>query len=174
MLSVVVADSSVLIVLAKVRRLDLLRRLYGTVLVGPAVRHEVVDEGRRVAALGLHLVERAISDGWLQECRPTLVERRFLSRLQRETRLGAGEIEALSLAKHRVHPLLVDDKEARMTAETLGIDYTGTMGVLLEGYQEKELTLGELEVAVSDISRVLWLSPTVVASILRRAREGRR
>jgi hypothetical protein len=33
------------------------------------------------------------------------------------------------------------------------------------------LSLGEFEDAIGDLTRVLWLSPTVVAAILKVARE---
>ena len=39
----IVADASVLIALAKMRRLDLLRGVYGDVLIGPVVKAETVD-----------------------------------------------------------------------------------------------------------------------------------
>jgi predicted nucleic acid-binding protein len=46
-------------------------------------------------------------------------------------RLGAGEIEAISLAQElRADLLLVDDKEARKAAEARGLTCTGTLGVL--------------------------------------------
>jgi predicted nucleic acid-binding protein len=38
----VVVDASVLIVLAKLRRIHLLRVVYGAILLGPVVHHEVV------------------------------------------------------------------------------------------------------------------------------------
>jgi predicted nucleic acid-binding protein len=170
----VVTDASVLIVLAKVRHLNLLKHLYGSVLIGPVVRYEVVDEGRRVGALGVQLVERAMSDGWLQECHLSLRERRFVARLEGGTHLDPGEIEALSLAKHRGTTILVDDKEARLTAQGLGLDFVGTLGVLLEAYRKGHLPHAGLEDAANDVSRVLWLSPGVIAAILRSAREGGR
>ncbi len=39
----IVADASVLIALAKMRRLDLLREVYGDVLIGPVVKAETLD-----------------------------------------------------------------------------------------------------------------------------------
>lgn len=53
----VVVDASVLIVLAKLRRIQLLRTVYGTVLLGPVVHREVVVEGRRLHARGVEQVE---------------------------------------------------------------------------------------------------------------------
>jgi len=47
----------------------------------------------------------------------------------------------------------------------------GTAGVLLEARVRRRLTLGELETALRELCEVLWLSPAVVAEIMRLARE---
>jgi predicted nucleic acid-binding protein len=170
----VVVDATVLIVLAKLRRLGLLKTLYGNILIGPVVKTEVVDEGRRIRAAGVELVEQAINEGWLVVVRPNRAEQALSRRLSRVTRLDDGESEAIALSHHRQLLLVVDDKEARHTAGMLGIQYLGTAGVLLQAYRKRHLTIAELEDAVHDLTRVLWLSPEVVTSILRAARQEER
>jgi predicted nucleic acid-binding protein len=173
--SSVVVDATVLIVLAKIRRLDVLRALYGKALIGPVVKAEVVDAGRRIRASGVELVEQAISDGWVRVVLPTKAEQALSRRLGRVTHLDEGESEAIVLSQHRRLTLVVDDKEARHTARMLGIHYLGTAGVLLHAYRKGHLTINELEDAVHDLTKVLWLSPEVVASILKEAhREAKR
>jgi uncharacterized protein len=135
-----VVDASVLIVLAKLRRIHLLRAVYGAILLGHVVHHEVVTQGQR---------------------------------LLRTTRLDDGEAEALALASRRKLLLVADDKEARHVAEALGIAYIGTAGVLLEAYLRRHLTLAGLEDVLTDLTKVLWLSPTVVAAVLKKAREAK-
>ena len=46
--------------------------------------------------------------------------------------------------------------------------------MLLEGFLQGGLSFEELEDTVRDLSRVIWVSPAVVAEILRRAREAKR
>ena len=67
--------------------------------------------------------------------------------------------------------MIADDSEARRVAETVGVEYVGTAGVLLEAHVRRRLTLGELETALRKLCEVLWLSPAVVAEIMRLARE---
>ena len=43
--------------------------------------------------------------------------------------------------------------------------------VLLGGFLEGHLGIGELEEAIEELARTIWLSPAVVAEVLRRARE---
>ena len=49
----------------------------------------------------------------------------------------------------------------------------GAAGVLLEAFLEEHLDLEGLEEALMDLSRVTWLSPGVVATVLKVAREER-
>jgi uncharacterized protein len=165
----VVLDASVLITLAKIRPIHLIKLLYGHGVIGPVVQHEVVDEGKRIGAPGVQFVEQALQEEWLAVERPK--SQRLTERLGRTSRLHAGEIEAISIAREHKALLIVDDKEARHVADALGITYVGTAGLLLQAYRHKHLTHEEFEDAVADLTRVLWLSPTVVASILRKARE---
>jgi predicted nucleic acid-binding protein len=62
----IIADASVLIALAKMRMLDLLNSVYGRVLIGPQVKAETVDAGKRISAPGVERIEKALDDGWLQ------------------------------------------------------------------------------------------------------------
>jgi predicted nucleic acid-binding protein len=169
----VVVDASVLIVLAKLRCIHLLRAVYGTILLGPVVHHEVVTQGQRLRARGVEQVEQALEESWLQVVRPTTGEQKLTVRLLRTTRLDDGEAEALALASRRKLLLVADDKEARHVAEALGIAYVGTAGVLLEAYLRQHLTLAGLEDVLTDLTKVLWLSPTVVAAVLKKAREAK-
>ena len=165
------ADASPLIVLAKLRRLKLLDDLYGGVLIGPVVKAETIDAGKAVRALGAEQLEAALEDGWLQTVRLTAEERGLMQRLIRRSRLDSGEAESIALASVRGLRLIVDDKEARGVSSAAGVESVGTAGALLEAYLRRHLDLDELETVLRDLSQVLWISPAVVAEILRLARE---
>ena len=68
----------------------------------------------------------------------------------------------------------MDDQEARAVAEAMHLDYLGTAAVLLDGFLKSHVTMGELEEAVEALSSTIWLSPAVVAEVLRRAREAKK
>lgn len=170
----IVADASVLVALAKMQRLDLLRQVYGKVVVGPIVKAEVVDQGKAIAAPGVEQVEKALEEGWIQVVRLTAGERGLMQRLIKTSRLDAGEAECLALAHSRKRMLIVDDKEARALAEAMRLKYLGTAAVLLEAFIKGHWTFEQLEDAVADLSKVIWLSPAVVTEILKRAREARK
>ena len=166
----IILDASPLIALAKIGRLALLKEVYGEVAVGPSVRIEVVEGGKVVDPAGVKQVEAALEARWIRELQPTAEEERLAAQLREHSRLGAGEAEALALAGSRHLLVVLDDKEARVMAQAIGIPYLGTAGVLLEALVRGCLRYDELEEATRDLGTVLWLSPDVVAEILMRAR----
>lgn len=170
----IIADASVLIALAKMRKLDLLRSVYHGVLIGPQVKRETVDAGKEIFAPGVEHIEKALDDGWLQVARLSSKERNTAHSILSKGGLGAGEAESIALASSRKLMVILDDKAARSFAEVMRITFLGTAGLLFQAFVKKHLTLAELEDAVEALSQTIWLSPAVVADILRKAREADR
>jgi predicted nucleic acid-binding protein len=166
-----VTDASVLISLAKTGRLGLLKAVFGEIAMPTQVKEEVVDAGLRISAPELIYIQQAMNEGWLRASRLTAREKELGQRLMNSTGLDPGEAEALAMAKLRDEILLVDEKEARTVARAIGVTPMGSAGVLLAAFRLRELNIEELEKAVRELSRVLWISPDIVADILGRARE---
>jgi predicted nucleic acid-binding protein len=118
-----VCNASPLIAFERLDKLSLLQQLTGTLYIPAAVRREVF--GSR--SLLTWIVERPIEQP--------------LSPLMLKPRLGAGEREAIALALE-MSPchLLVDDLDARRTAEALDIPVIGTLGLLLLARQQQLIT----------------------------------
>ena len=116
---IVVADASPLMNLAGIGQLDLLRQLYGRVLVPAAVYREVVLVGHGQPGAA----EVAAAD-W--------VEVRACTTRAMPERLDEGEAEAISLALEvQADLLLVDERRGREAATKLGVPILGLLGVLL-------------------------------------------
>ena len=110
----IVSDSGPLIALERIQQLPILPRLFGQILVPPAVQREF---GSTLRALD-----------WLVIQPPSGPPR--LATL--DVSLGAGEREALELSLQiGAARLLVDDKAARKVARTLHLPIVGTLGLLL-------------------------------------------
>jgi predicted nucleic acid-binding protein len=88
----IIADASVLIALAKMRRLDLLKLIYGDALIGPQVKAETVDAGKRISAPGVERIERALDDGWLQVARLSSKEKNTAQRIGSKGGLGSRRV----------------------------------------------------------------------------------
>ena len=169
-----VADATPLIALARIRRLELLRDCYEPVLIGPVVKAETIDAGSAVRAPGVEQLEAAVEAGWLGVAEATDAEADLARRLLQRSRLHPSEAESLAIAHVRKLRLVADDKEARSLAGTLGVPLVGTAGVLFQAYLRRSFGMDSLEKALRDLGETLWISPSVVAEVLRRARKAKR
>ena len=169
-----IADSTVIIAFAKIGRLVLLKRVFRRITISPVVKDEVVDNGLKVLAPEVRYVQQALAERWLRVTRLTDTEKKLKERLVSATTLDLGEAESIAVAKLRGITLLVDEKEARTIARGMGVEPVGSAGILLEAFKLGYLRLDELEEAVIDLARVIWLSPDIVVDIIKRAREVKR
>jgi predicted nucleic acid-binding protein len=121
---IVVSDNSVLSCLAEIGELDLLRRLYGKITVTETIRREAMHDG---APEDLRVLFSAGPD-WI-----TVVPDDF-PYLEETGALDSGEASAITLAwQHRDHCLLIlDERRGRKVATALGLQITGTAGLLAD------------------------------------------
>jgi predicted nucleic acid-binding protein len=121
-----VSDSSVIIHLSGIAQFHLLRQLYGSLLVPPAVWEEVVVQGQ--GRPGEQELTHAVADGWVTVAKP-------LAKVPLPAggaTLHPGETEAILLsASHSGSLLLMDEAAGRAIASSLGIPVMGIVGVLV-------------------------------------------
>ncbi|MBI4612292.1 MAG: DUF3368 domain-containing protein [Planctomycetes bacterium] len=121
----VVSNSSVLIALGGIGRLEVLRAKFGQIQIPDAVWREVVEEGGGRPGS----VEIARAD-WVVRI---AVADAQLARVLRQ-HLDDGEAEALALAREKgAERVLLDERPARTTAKTMGLVPLGTLGILILG-----------------------------------------
>jgi len=124
---IVVSNSSPLIALARIGRLNLLASFYKRILIPAEVHHEVTVAGR-----GLPGAEEVRKTHWievaLQKTPP------HPSMIQACQNLGAGERGAILLAKSLPADLvLLDEWKARRVARDAGLSVVGCLGILEAG-----------------------------------------
>jgi uncharacterized protein len=127
----VVCDSTPLIYLTRLGRLDLLGRFHEAVLLPPAVWQEV-------AVGGAHLpegqaIQAAAQAGWLRVERPA--GQLDITPAEADD-LDPGEGEAIQLAMERGALLAIDESHGREIAMRLGLKLTGTVGILVRARRE--------------------------------------
>ncbi|MGQ9597232.1 MAG: DUF3368 domain-containing protein [Thermoproteota archaeon] len=171
---VITSNTSPIIALAKMGRLKLLKELYELVVISPSVKVECVDRGRELGAKDVRDIEKAIEEGWIKVFELGRRQRRRVNKLVKEANIGFGEAEALVIARDKDLLMILDDKEARAIAKSLGLKYQGTAMILYEAYVRGKLNYDELIEELAKLSRVMWVSSDVMAEILRRAKEVRR
>lgn len=156
----VVADASPLIALARIGRLDLLRTMFGRLLLPDAVWYEVVAAGLDKAGTGI-----VMQADWID--RRQVTDRGLVVLLQRD--LGAGESEAIVLARETgADFVLIDERAGRTAAKRLGLRVTGLVGVLIEA-RERGILLDAAAV-VDDLQRKagFWLSDDLRLMVVGR------
>lgn len=106
----VIVDSTCLIGLERIGRLDILPALFDPVVVPPEVAREF-----------------GASINWVKIEAPTKHE--LVSALK--ILLDAGEAEAIALASEHEYKIILDDKQARSVGKSLSLPVVGTVGILL-------------------------------------------
>lgn len=163
-MSGVVSNATPLIYLAKIGRIDLLRKVFGEVFVPEEVRIEVVDKGKQLGEGDAYVVEKAIKDGWLKVL--------SVEALEIPIKLEPGEIAVFSLSRRQgLREVLVDEISARTAARLMGLIPRGTIYVLLKALEIREVNLSEFLDALSDlVKHGFRLKEEVYLEAVREAR----
>ena len=120
----VVADSSPLVILAKLACFDLLNRLFPRIYISTEVYLEVV-----VAGAALPGAAEVAGAKWVEVKR--LQNQEGLQAAQERHPLGVGELSTILLAKEiHADTVLLDDYRARTLAKGEGLQVRGSVGLL--------------------------------------------
>jgi len=161
--TVIVSNSGPLINLARIGRLDLLWSLYTTLMIPPAVHHEVVVRGG-----GQPGSDEVAQAGWITTRSVTDT----LAVAGLATMLDQGEAEAIVLAKElSAAELFVDERLGRRIAQTLGLPIKGTLGIVVRAKHRGLVpsVRGELD---NLIRHGMWISARVYNATLQAAGEA--
>lgn len=142
---IVVSDTTPLISLLKINRIDLLEKLFGKVLIPKAVFDELtVDERFKIEA---DLIKSR------QYIKVKAVKSpESVSILKRATGLDQGESEAIVLTDElNADILLMDEAKGRTISSDMGIKIMGTIGILMAAYEEHELTSDEVKACIDGL-----------------------
>lgn len=148
----ILADTSCLILLEKIKRLEWLRELFGSIVVVT----EVADE------YGASLPD------WIG-VRELAEPSRMIAFLAEN--LGKGEAASIALALELDNPLLIlDDQKARKRAATLNLAYTGTTGIIL--LAKKQGLCPAIQPELDALRKAgMWLSSSLYQKLLDIAEE---
>jgi uncharacterized protein len=151
----VVVNTSPLVALDRIGQLDILRGLYSR-LIRPQSVIDELNAGRRAyggsdALYSAQSLETADDP-------PEMILRK---------ELGAGETAVIALAiRLRADLVILDDLAARNVAMELGLNVTGTLGILLAAH--KRGLLSDLQGALNELQASGFrISETLIASILK-------
>ncbi|MBK9778854.1 MAG: DUF3368 domain-containing protein [Anaerolineales bacterium] len=160
---IIVSDTTPLIGLASIGRLDLLQELFGEVYIPQAVFDETVTFGRENSK-AKQMVSNA---SWIHvvEVKDRLAVNVLLDEMD------LGEVETIVLASEmNADWVLMDEKKGRRKLSQLNIPKIGTLGILLKA---KEIGLvSVLKPEIEELQRSGFsISPLLVEEILDAAGE---
>lgn len=123
---IVISDTTPIISLIKIGHLDILHKLYNNIIIPKAVYDELIINTdyeeemhviKKCTFMQIKVVEESLS----------------LALLQRQLNLDLGESEAIVLANSmNADLIIIDERKARKIAKNLGLNVTGTLGILVE------------------------------------------
>lgn len=160
---IVVADTSVLLNLSRVDQIDLLRALFGNVMIPPEVAVEFTRAASKLPRFaGLTL------PSWVCEKSPTSVPEIVSS----ARGLDPGESSALALAAEiSAAAILLDERRAYRVAVELGLKAIGVLGILLQAKSSGLIReLAPLLDRLEDEGD-FWISENLRRVVLERAGE---
>ena len=169
--AIYVCDSSPLIFLTKIGKLNLLQLIFNKVYVPEAVFKEVTEGKSGKYDPGIAGAKAVKNAGWIEV-------RKVSSRKLVETLLKTidiGESEAIILAQEMGAQLLImDERKGRAVANSYNIKTTGTLGLLIKA-KEKKL-LKKIRPAVLDLiflqgTHKFRISTDLIVEVLKIAGE---
>jgi uncharacterized protein len=161
-----VSNTSPLLNLAIIDRLDFVRQQFGTVMLPPAVVTELrLDENLP----GCDAIQSGIKAGWIQQ--QDVHDSVLVQVLQRD--LDRGEAEVLALALQlQAERVLLDEREARGVAKTLGLEVTGVLGILLRAKREGHIASLAKEIKRLQEHAGFRIGSQLLATMLQASGEG--
>ncbi len=135
----IISDTTPIISLMKAGQLNLLEKMFGSVVIPKAVYDELTVNKN---------FEKEIES--FKRCTFVKVEavanESSVNILRNVTGLDAGESEAIVMVEEKqADLLLMDEHKGRQVAKKMGIRITGTIGILLQAFDDKILTKEAVE-----------------------------
>lgn len=124
---IIVSDTSPITNLAAIGQLDILRQLYGNIIIPTAVYNEMVGLGKVVPG-----TVEVQTFPWIKTLE-VADSTRVTDILENQENIDLGEAESIILALElKANLLLIDERRGRVVATSYGLNVTGLFGVLIQ------------------------------------------
>jgi predicted nucleic acid-binding protein len=155
----VVSNSSPLINLSKINRLDLLEKLYSKVIIPNAVYEELILKGEYPR--DIEKITPLIQNNIIEI--KTVMDTNFVRALRKD--LDKGESEVIALAKEvNASLVIIDEVDARRIAEFHDLNKTGFIGILIKAKKKGFIDdiVGSIDLA---IEKGFWINKELYKKI---------
>lgn len=159
----VVVNTTPLIALSHVGQLDILKKLYGEIIIPKAVYRELSVKTESTCKKA---VDRSLE--WIR------VEniKNQMAKTMYKTQLHDGEVEVMILSKEiAADVVIIDDANAKKHAKYLGLPVTGTLGVLIKA--KREGLINELKPILYQMTENgIYISQSLIELCLKQVGEA--
>ena len=143
--SIVISDSTTLISLLNIERLELLFKFSDTIIITPSVYSEVT----------IHKSSKRVLDEYITLSKVIISEVKNIKKVKELLiRLDLGESESIVLAEEQKLPLIIDEKKGKKIALSFGLDAIGLVGILLVYKKRGYLSSDEIIEIVKELREV--------------------
>ena len=159
----VVVNTTPLIALSHVGQLNILKKLYGEIIIPEAVYRELSVKEESVC--------KKTVDSSLDWIRVDTIENQMAKTMYR-TQLHDGEVEVMILAKEiAADVVIIDDANAKKHAKYLDLPVTGTLGVLIKAKQKGYID--ELKLVLQRmVENGIYISQSLIELCLKQVGES--
>ena len=161
----IVCNASPIINLSKINKLDLIEKLYQKIIIPGAVFKELIVKGHdkeNIPAIK-SLIENNIID--VQEVQSNALVRAL------EKDLDPGESAAIALAAEiNAELIILDERDARETAEIYNLKKTGFIGILMKAKQ-KGFIDSVKKYLDQAIEKGFWIDEKLYQTIIKKLNE---
>lgn len=155
----IISNTSPLIHLAKVGKLELFKKLFTAVQIPISVYNEIIKHPKNPGTI---IIKRAIDENWLKISKITIEEP-----LKKFSTVAKAELEVITLAIKEKEIAIIDDQNAVQIANIFNVDVHGTLFVILRAVKQKILRKQE---AINTVNQMMenefYISPDVYALFL--------
>jgi predicted nucleic acid-binding protein len=135
---IVISDTTPIISLLKINKLSLLQVLFKNVIIPQAVYNELVSNPKYTNEAVVIFNTSYISIKKVEN-------RQQVDELRNNSGLDIGESEAITYSKMvNADLLLMDEQKGRSVAKQLGLSITGTIGILIQAFNENLISKEEI------------------------------
>lgn len=136
---IIISDTTPLISLLKIGRLELLNQLFGEIRIPNAVYRELISNDKYKQEADIIFQTKYIRKVDVRDKKSVIL-------LRRATGLDEGESEAIILSDEvNADILLMDELKGRQVAKQMGLNIMGTVGILMTAFEEKLLSADEIK-----------------------------
>lgn len=157
----IISNTSPLIHLAKIGKLELLKKCFKTVLIPSSVFNEILKYPKSSEAI---LLEKAVKEKWIK-----INEINIDKILKKFDNVAKTELEVISLALREKKLIIMDDQSAVKIANLFDLKVYGTLYVIIKAVKLKILNKKRAVSVVNKmINNELYLSSDVYALFLEK------